>query len=1152
MPDFFDADSDPRLKLEARADPSYLDTLDKPLTGRLTSYRVPYGEQEGTFDGGLGADIWVGYNDGHTENAYRWTDYSPWIEAIQLTDLELTGVRDHCITEIKVSCGDDNYGFAVSPYNIYIETSLGDLSTYTPVASGTTSGTGWDIIPIPEYPIPNTGDVFVMVEFYNYPTTAYPAGTDIDNSNPKGDWMLNIGSTTDWVHLPDIGGGPYVWGLDAHIEPCSGGGPVGDCIEDACDFAIMGPNNPLMYNGKINELPKVINISYTNLGELGINEVKLLADVYKKICGPTTDLYCDDKYPPWCTEEPCHDPYDFPIWHNWSIYDDDPDEIHGNGDTWVMQGGPDNRWFTNEQAWRNTKGEDRTYGFDEDTYLGLSQNAVGFDNLSFVPIDPKWNDVSGAACATVTFMHWAEGEYTFDEDGNVIPIDYGYISWRLNDGTYMHDPMNTCNNVEDSAGWNKISLADFLAYDTGGEWQEVTIKFLNENVYDASHHGDDYKYYDICDDCDPDENDIVVHTPFPDTALLEIRFSWVKDPCQQYEGWYIDQFCISRTETYELELIHQTHWILVNIPGCDPEVGPVWKFFDFPLGWDPEPDTWYYIEICAQVFDPNDCEYDTDNNCVDLEFYVTDIHDLICKDMEVLTDPPYYEGESIAVNVTVMNIGTFGEDDAEVALRMADCVIAPDGIDDEFESDPSGRWACYYFIGADPACYWDWTQGDPSISKIWEIDEPAARSVLPGRESMLGGNHGSEVTYPYLTEGIATMITNDVVYDFVADDAEGAELSFYAKWSLEIEQYYDSWYGTWNIVPGSEGAIAPILVHPVAGPSSAYWWFVDFGTLSHGGQYYNDWVKVEIDMLQLQMDFGYVDTLSGETLYPGIEFGWGLFTDDWIAPFDGDCSNPTNPIPWSGIMLDRIQLKETICQTGGTEVGTIPVPYLAPGDEVTVTGTFADVPYCNHCLIADVNLDGDIDTTNDICKTCVRVTNVTDIGEWSTIDLTGSDPECPTICCSRDGGNDDCYVCFAVEDPTWGHYENNWDVSMISPTINISIADTYGAWLNFSHWFHIIGGDCAEVYIRPNSATPWMRLDKFTGYNDDHPFWSDKTYFIAPEYCTETFQVKFRFYSNAEDFAEGYCFDDVAIIMQDGSSFGPEIGTISRYMVYIQ
>jgi hypothetical protein len=115
---------------------------------------------------------------------------------------------------------------------------------------------------------------------------------------------------------------------------------------------------------------------------------------------------------------------------------------------------------------------------------------------------------------------------------------------------------------------------------------------------------------------------------------------------------------------------------------------------------------------------------------------------------------------------------------------------------------------------------------------------------------------------------------------------------------------------------------------------------------------------------------------------------------------------------------------------------------------------------------------------------------------------------------------------------------------MISPTINISIADTYGAWLNFSHWFHIIGGDCAEVYIRPDSSTPWMRLDKFTGYNDDHPFWSDKTYFIAPEYCTETFQVKFRFYSNAEDFAEGYCFDDVAIIMQDGSSFGPEIGTI--------
>jgi hypothetical protein len=218
---------------------------------------------------------------------------------------------------------------------------------------------------------------------------------------------------------------------------------------------------------------------------------------------------------------------------NFTIVDDDPVE----GDSWVLQGGPDNRWVTNNQAWRCTAGEDRSYGGDEDTYLGLSDDAVGTDDLIFDPVDPICkSDIGGAACATFTFKHWAEGEYTHDADGNVIPVDYGTLSYCLN-GTGI---------------WTNIPTSDFVAYDTGGEWQEVTIKFINESYYSDVDQPWKVPYKDICPDCEPDENDIVVMTDFPADGRIQFRWSWHKDPCYNFEGWYIDEICITRTEKYYL------------------------------------------------------------------------------------------------------------------------------------------------------------------------------------------------------------------------------------------------------------------------------------------------------------------------------------------------------------------------------------------------------------------------------------------------------------------------------------------------------------------------------------------------------------------------------------------------------------------------
>jgi hypothetical protein len=126
-----------------------------------------------------------------------------------------------------------------------------------------------------------------------------------------------------------------------------------------------------------------------------------------------------------------------------------------------LQGGPDRRWLTNNQAWRNTPGKDRSYGGDEDTYLGLDSGAVGYDQLQWAPDDPALNTIAGSLYTKVTFSVWCEGEFIYDDDGNLIPVDYGFISFSLDDG----------------ATWEDIPLSDFIACDTGGEWVEYTIWF---------------------------------------------------------------------------------------------------------------------------------------------------------------------------------------------------------------------------------------------------------------------------------------------------------------------------------------------------------------------------------------------------------------------------------------------------------------------------------------------------------------------------------------------------------------------------------------------------------------------------------------------------------------------------------------------------
>ena len=585
------------------------------------------------------------------------------------------------------------------------------------------------------------------------------------------------------------------------VVPGGGPGPVGDCLPDQCDFELVSINN--FAGGIINSLPQIINITIRNNGEVGIAELKLLADVYEKVCGPTTTICCDNIY-------------DLCDWEDeaaadWSWVDD------GDGDTFVLQGGPDNRWLTNDQAWRCTMGEDRSFGGDEDVYLGLSPDAVGYDELIWHCADS--NVLSGAACAEFTFNHWCEGEYFYDADGDLKPVDYGTIAYSLDDGMT----------------WTDIPIADFVAFDTEGEWQEVTIKFINTAIYEDS------GYYEVCDDCEPAEGDIVIDGAFPDVAKLQVKFIWHKDPCLQFEGWYIDNACLKRTEMYELILVHQTHDI-IELPPCDPEVGPQNIYYEFPLGFDPDPDTWYEICIIGQVFDcPDCCEKIFDNNEMCVQFFVTDIHDMACVGNEIIDPQDWWSvGDTICVNATVKNMGTFAESNVPVDLKVGKQIVDR-AIDQPFETDTMDDWDYYYFTGSSPEVYFRWTKGDATIDKIGD-----GRSILPGKESVICAEQG--FLYPYLPNGAGCGMAWPEAFDL--SNVVSADLNFYAKWSIPPNEdcdgdgYIDSFWG--------------VLVHPTSGPDSSYWWFAG-GTAYYN--YQNDWQYMTYDLKAEAESFAYDGTI---------------------------------------------------------------------------------------------------------------------------------------------------------------------------------------------------------------------------------------------------------------------------------------------------
>ncbi len=967
---------------------------------------------------------------------------------------------------------------------------------------------------------------------------------------PNGGYISTTGSFP-YDTLAGLGF-DYNWLQEVYVAS-AGPGPAEDCIPDACDFEILdftdefnAQSNAYDIDGDgindyfaWNSLPKDICIQIANKGEIGIGELKLMAEIYEKVCGQTITIFDDPKYD--LTKFPCCGtdyPIEFPEVGDWMIEDDE------DMDSWVLQGGAENRWLTNNQAWRCTKGEDRTYGVDEDIYLGKSDMSLPDQHDTLTT--PMF-DISGAACAELSFSHWCEGEYTINEDGLVDPTDYGTIAYSLDDG----------------ATWTEISQSDFLAYDTEDEWVPVTLKFLNTEI-DTGDEEYKHPYGIICDDCIPGEDDIVISEDLRD-AQLRMKFIWQKDPCLQFEGWYIDDLSVEMTLDYELELAHQTHQIMELDP-CDPEEGVQYQDYCFPISFDPEDDTWYEIHIFGQVFNPSGCEADIENNELKFQFKIQDIHDMACVEIESPDDGKTLNpGDNVPINVTVQNLGTFAENNVPVELKAGN-LISTKVNDDNFESNTLGDYTAYYFnLPSGPTKVpIEWSKGWEEISEIYDDDPAQARSLNPGSECLVFAEHGGFPTLPEDT-GTAFMAGQTIDLDPNGNgkdcaDPVNAKMTFAAKWSMELEEYFYYYSGA---VPESLGSTVLLAIAPTEGPGAGYVVFTDFGVAGDPDGYENDWQSFDLDLYDILEGSLIGNDFAGETYdtLPEVEIGFFVYAEgpnteadmNYLPDTpDGGCANALNPVPWTGFMVDNWKIiLEDYDDASLETIATLNTGELQPGDTETLQGSY-NVELCTNVITAETQLENDINPSNDGCCAVVVTGAETErCFDYRVEDITGGGECLWDVCCNRETA-DDCFAWAGRETAQSAQYINNMDDYLVSPGVSFITYNEdgtvdkdytpFGVVLNFTTWYEFYNKDdfgSLEMYSEfdhdndpeTENLTTWNRIWKTSGTTTDGVF-KDQMVYIPQDVCDANPNTRFRFrmYSDDAGVDEGFYIDDIQLV----------------------
>ena len=114
---------------------------------------------------------------------------------------------------------------------------------------------------------------------------------------------------------------------------------------------------------------------------------------------------------------------------------------------------------------------------------------------------------------------------------------------------------------------------------------------------------------------------------------------------------------------------------------------------------------------------------------------------------------------------------------------------------------------------------------------------------------------------------------------------------------------------------------------------------------------------------------------------------------------------------------------------------------------------------------------------------------------------------------------------YALTDSPDGNYADNTDLSITSPTIDLSTADD--PWLTFHHKYDIRSGDYARVEISENNGVSWSRIGYYS--NQTKNKWTQAQYDLSSYRGNALIKIRFRLLSNSADTGDGWSIDDVRV-----------------------
>ena len=842
--------------------------------------------------------------------------------------------------------------------------------------------------------------------------------------------MANIAGTNTWYYLwcDTSTAGTYIFTITAK-----------DCLGNEADVSgsfIIAPLIDIDVTGIIkpdptkahNTAPTEVVVWVENKGILTVNKTDLHLQIYEEIgFQPEIDI-CDDF-------EAC--------WLNWTAFDWD-----GDGLTWAKT---ERRSHSPTHSMRCTP-------CDRAVYAGNSH-----DSLVSKPITiPDWED-----WVWLNFTCWVQGE--------VNPVWSSYNKFE----DYLEVLIRW---IDEEGNWTDWTTLKKIV-DTGEKWAypetlsegSQILSFVDQDHWNCSKgSGAPWKWWggiDLTEDLGIVGGD-----------TIQINFTWISDPCHQFEGAYIDDVCILSMRGPLQPLVYQGYKFLHH-PLEQGDRAMV-KFPIVEEQFTPKDNTWYFFEVYSNA--ENDIDGIGDNNGkwrpmekdpripiiisywdplngVNKSIFFGDVHDGEVLDitapweLELTRHQCEEEAADVPITVTVHNAGTLAEDiPVEVSVRYKLTNII---IEDHVEEGDIG-WGWMFVAGG-------------QAEDLWEITTTEYWSP----------------THSWGIEDVDKSVGNAKLWKPINPFVEGG-----LRWESMIK---------WNLPASALGAV------PAWRASTYYWDLSVYVDDAHPRENpftgFSDWTKFDADefiktnTLYWEKNpfwggFGELDSL-GELLEhmnerygpPGqdvedftqIEIGFLVESSDGLAKDEG-------------FWFDDFKLYNIY---PGPEVWSeTKTVYLEPCETATVEFTWPADQYSFYMIVGETKVPGDCNNENNKKSTETYIYHQAfyddfehglDEDYWSTEDNTYGIPGNWTICDNDGGWNLDHYwYCGGDEGP----YEADQDevLQMVNPETedgSFNLTGIDDATLEFNWWGQFeydYWWDFGVLEISNDSGQNWWMLDHWS------------------------------------------------------------------------